>query len=898
MATEYVLIEANIDLSKWDSAIQQMLADAASIQDSLTSFTLNVDVDSDFGTVEDAIATIEESDPEITVGADVSEMSGDVETEISTIEESDPEVTVGGDPEPMVSAVDEAVLGFDDVEAEVPVTGDTQDIGADITEIKNSLNTVKKLAIVDFIFNIPANFNAFVDTMTNLPGIGFLVEVDETLSHIAARTGELVPNLQDVVEALRIESGDTQAIEDALTFLIQNGETGAEALKSVSELGLDFVDVWGGDVVNTLATAQQLVKSGLVPSIEDAFNVMTLGMQSGANAQGDFLTFLEKGAANFVELGFTAQEAVALAAGAIDAGVPDLQRYGQVFMGLRKDIAAGGEETQAMLAELELDPDNIGFEGYLAIIDYLGQIEDQAVQTQAITDTFGSRAQGLTAPQLLAPPDMEALEQDTENLASSTGDAFERNISDSLNKAVDSFQVEMVSALDDALNISGFIDKITGAAVTFSSSIKEGMTIGQALELSLALPENSFASFESSVGNFAIGVLQLIAGVQDFVGADSSGTRAAIARQAETQLAFDLQVANPEDVANIIQTAIDRGVDDSRIQEAVGASVQELVDAGNLEEASTLISTIRNETEMLSEEAGNLIQKYGSAEAAVAAFATKSSESYDHDILPSFEAQQAAIKELEGSLGALAIDTAALQAPIDEQNQVIADQAEIVGEATSLFLDGVETNFDNAVGGIQTSEDALRATTDDWQKQVSETITASIADATTLATEGTPQLDIFTGGILAMSGALTDTINNLSEPLTNFAATLGSFVTTGNAALEIGGRIGAQGGVVATEGGGGKGFASGTGLGGTGAGMFTVGEDGEEIVSTDTSLSVLNNQTTEAIYSALRNLVGGGGNSSSSQTINLNINMNVQGQAAALGFSNDITNRLRGFGAK
>ena len=905
---EFIELEATIDLSRWDASIAAMLGDAERVQTALTGFVVTLDVDSDLSSAESAlsdletiapeitiganvdemaadvdaeITTIESTDPEVIVGADVESMTADVDAGITTIESTDPEVAVGGDPEPMVTEVGDAVLAFDDLAPEIPVTGETQDIATDIASIKQSLDTVKKLAIVDFIFNIPESFNKFVDTITNLPGIGFLVEADEMLSHIAARTGEAVPGLEDVINALRIESGDTQAIESALTFLIQNGETASDALKNVSELGLDFVDVWGGDVVQTLATAQQLVDSGLVPSIDDAFNAMTLGMQSGANAQGDFLAFLEKGAANFVELGFSAQDAVALAAGAIDAGVPDLQRYGQMFLGLRKDLAAGGEETQAMLEKLHIDPDDIGIEGYTAILDYLAQIEDQAVQTQAITDTFGSRAQGLTAPQVLAPPDMEVLSKDMDNLAADTGDTFEHNITDSLNKAVDSFQVELVSALDDALNISGFIDKITGAATTFSQSIKEGMTIGQALEVSLALPEGSFSSFESAVGNFAIGVLEMVAGIQEFFGhADvAQTTRGTIARMATTQLAFDLQVANPDELGGIIMTAIDRGVSDSNIQAALEAGVQDLVDAGKLDEAAALLAEIQESQTGLSDTAQNLIEQYGGINEAIEAFSGTQVQVFGSR--EEMEAQLAAVEELKGALSLHDVDTAAIQAPIDKENQVIADQAAVLEEANKMFLDSVATNFDTAVVSMQTSEDALASSTAAWQKEVSDMVISTVTDSSTLATDAKANIDLFTSGILAMSGALMDTVVNLAGPLSDFAAQLGGFVDVGTQAITVGGQIGAQGGVVPSD----TTFGASGGSFAPGAHVF--GEHGAEFGFTDERMAVLNNRTTEAMMAGMA--MGGG------TTVNIYNTFNPASAAASIGGIGVINNQLRGF---
>lgn len=900
MADEFLSLDLSIDLSAWSAAIAQMEADSARIE-GLLSFTVSLEVDSNIGEAEAALSSLEDAAPEITVETDFSsvveatdavedippEWAVGVETDYDSVTEAETavediptEVEVGIDAE--YDTLSEAALVFDEIpeETTTAIQGDNQDIAADIAEIKQDLDTVKKLAIVDFIFNIPANFSAFVDTMTNLPGIGFLVETDEMLSHIAAKTGEVVPGLQGVVDALRIESGDIQAIESALTFLIQNGVTASDELKQVSELGLDFVDVWGGDVVQTLATAQQLVDSGLTPSIEDAFNAMTLGMQSGANAQGDFLTFLEKGAGNFAELGFTAQDAVALATGAIDAGVPDLQRYGQVFMGLRKDLAAGGEETQAILSEIAIDPDNLGLEGFQKLITFLSDIEDQAVQTQAITDTFGARAQGLTAPQIFALPDAATLEKDVDDLAANTGDAFERNISDSLNKAADSFQVEMVSALDDALDISGFIDKVTGAATTFSASIKEGMTIGEALELSLALPENTFAKLESIVGNVMIGVLQIVASVQDFLGADSSGTRGEIARAAEVQLGFDLQVLNEDEIAGALKTALDRGVAEADIQSAVATSVGELVDAGNLEEANTLINEIRTTTQALSDDAINLIEKYGGVEDAIAAL---DQLSFDLPVE----------QELRALGGAAIIDTDALQTVVDEQERVVAEQGAILDTANSLFLDGIQTNVDTATTAVSTAGEEMVTSAGAFGTAVSTATDGVIADTKAMGSDAAPGILVTTGNFLALASAVTSVIDNTAG-LIGFVDAMAAFDEVGTNALNTSVKMG-NAAQASSENTPVPEFATGT-EGFTGAAI--VGDMGPELITTDRRLAVLNNETSTGLLGALNSLLQGqsmGMNHNAGNSYNIQQTFNTPNLAVGKSVAMQIADAIRGF---
>lgn len=93
----------------------------------------------------------------------------------------------------------------------------------------------------------------------------------------------------------------------------------------------------------------------------------------------------------------------------------------------------------------------------------------------------------------------------------------------------------------------------------------------------------------------------------------------------------------------------------------------------------------------------------------------------------------------------------------------------------------------------------------------------------------------------------------------------------------------------------GSGVIEGAAVGGLhGPGVFMTGETGRELVSTDTRLGILNNQTTERLYTALQNMAGVTNNTSNQRTINYAPTIYVQNQAQAALFGGQSLDQLRG----
>jgi len=111
--------------------------------------------------------------------------------------------------------------------------------------------------------------------------------------------------------------------------------------------------------------------------------------------------------------------------------------------------------------------------------------------------------------------------------------------------------------------------------------------------------------------------------VQSLQGVDNKGTLAMISSMGQQQLAFDLQVANPDEVATMIDQALTRGVTFEGIGEAMRTALEETIASGDLDDALNLADAMQASAERNGGEAS------AAMEAWLAPFRTKIEEAIE-----------------------------------------------------------------------------------------------------------------------------------------------------------------------------------------------------------------------------------------------------------------------------
>lgn len=180
--------------------------------------------------------------------------------------------------------------------------------------------------------------------------------------------------------------------------------TGEDVAK-VSTQAQALADTFGEEVGPMVNAASQLIKTGLADSMEGAFDLMTKGFQSGANASGDFLDTLTEYAVQFEKLGLDGATAIGL----INQGLKDGARNSDLVADAIKEFsirAVDGSKTtaegfeaiglnaDAMAAKIAQGGESASA-GLQQVLDGLRSIEDPVDRSQAAVALFGTQAEDL-----------------------------------------------------------------------------------------------------------------------------------------------------------------------------------------------------------------------------------------------------------------------------------------------------------------------------------------------------------------------------------------------------------------------------------------------------------------------------------------------------------------------
>ncbi|WP_311202389.1 phage tail tape measure protein [Micromonospora chalcea] len=195
-----------------------------------------------------------------------------------------------------------------------------------------------------------------------------------------------------------------------------------------------FSKVFGVDTVESVRAVAQMVKTGLAPNAQAAYDILTAGAQKGLNANGDLLDTYNEYGVIFQRLGLDGPRSLGLINQAMQAGArntdlvadalkefsvraqnlddPNAQA-GLKALGLNakqvaKDVAGGGEAAQAALQKT---------------LDKLGAIKDPAKQATLAAQLFGSQGEDLAGALFALDPATAAASGGFDKVAGASGKA-------------------------------------------------------------------------------------------------------------------------------------------------------------------------------------------------------------------------------------------------------------------------------------------------------------------------------------------------------------------------------------------------------------------------------------------------------------------------------------------
>lgn len=718
-----------------------------------------------------------------------------------------------------------------------------------------------------------------------------ILDLGDAVAEVGAKTGGAIPNADELINKI-FYSDIGKSKEEVGKMIIAAHGLGLPIEEAVMAAG-KFTHTWSDvDSVQAITTFGTLLNTHLVDNMKEASDLMTVFFQQGGNKGGDALAVVNANAESWSNMGLTASQALSTISSLLKGNVEDASTAAKMMQTLDDSLTTAAADAKSPQAQLlkQMGLENPKDKGEAMGADFIDGFAAAFAkmppdQQDLISGTFmGKGGKKFTG----AIEEMTAKSDMFKNITGAAELAAEE-IDNSLRGAIDDFVLEANKKMEeflssDVIDIDGKINKLKEGLQKGMDTLAQGGTLSEALTVALKPIgfDDEFQGLESALGNFVIAILQAVESIQRALpgGGEAADRTAFTLHQLEgQQLAFDLKIANPDDVAARIEQAAQRGLDPSVIAGSVSTAVNELIASGAPQAAQDLIDelnkgvgkitfnvpdaiqrsilegqglettfTIPITPEMSPEDVQKLIEDTKTK------FSVEGGIKLDATVQPGVD--QATINELQNNV------TDAMK----DVNPVMEEAKKNITDATNPIAD-----MGNEATDAKPSFDALAQGVDKLGGK-SKVAAPAVADTA---------VSIDDVGLSAMVAAVqVNSFGNSIDATTAKLAVLNE--AAGNAAINSNPETNTP--------------ASGPhAAGGQFVGTGLVGEQGREIVSSNTGLAVLNNMTTENILAALQGFIPGqsimGRTGNSYTAINNNFVPN-EATADALGYKTATT--LRG----
>jgi hypothetical protein len=202
----------------------------------------------------------------------------------------------------------------------------------------------------------------------------------------------------------------TADVNDAIKGVYQNiGDTSAATggLEGVTTKVIALRDTFDQDLGGVTAAVGQMMKTGLAKNADEALDIVTAGLQKGADKAGDFLDTLNEYGTQFRKFGIDGEMATGLISQGLKAGARDGDLVADSIKEFSIRAIDGSKTTAAGFQSIGLNAGDmatkIGKGGKSATdaldltLDKLRGIKDPVQQAAIATELFGTQAEDMGA---------------------------------------------------------------------------------------------------------------------------------------------------------------------------------------------------------------------------------------------------------------------------------------------------------------------------------------------------------------------------------------------------------------------------------------------------------------------------------------------------------------------
>ena len=395
------------------------------------------------------------------------------------------------------------------------------------------------------------------------------IETDAQLSTISGRLGLTVEQSEELKEAaLRLyENGFGESLPDCIDDVVMLQQVLGDTTNVTGEERdklLEYIEtiksLFGADTQELLRTANNMVKTGLVGSFEEAMNVITVGYQENLNYQGDFLDTLNEYSSQYTQLGFDALDVIAMLNEGVEAGAFNTDKLADSVKEFGLRVREGSDDTRNAFNEMGLDAEDMlnkfsqggdaAKNAFYDTLDAISRIEDPIQRNKIGIALMGTQWEDVGEKAILAMADARNATIDVTDATAKAGEEINNNMStkietvmrrlkDSLaglgksllpvvEEVADGIEdlTKFISKLDPALVRSiakfgamalafGAVTKATGSLVTGLSKGASGLS----KFLKLMSDAKTMGSFAKALGNTSTVASGLISTVGKLGGA-------------------------------------------------------------------------------------------------------------------------------------------------------------------------------------------------------------------------------------------------------------------------------------------------------------------------------------------------------------------------------------------
>lgn len=490
-------------------------------------------------------------------------------------------------------------LPFDDIPDEISPTIDVQETeqGKQILDGLNFLVLKEKFELVMDIVGTVWDFLGKVENFLVEP----FLNVEDAVARINAQTGTAIPDLDQLIRDL--QAADLGESAEQIGDVLIAAQQLEQPMREAATAALTFTHTWTEeDPTAVLTTFSDLVKTGLVANLQEAADLMTVFFQQGGNKAGDALSTVEKYAGSWADMNLTFTEGLSLVSSLMTGGVDSAEAAAKMVQTFDDNLTIAADDPASEQAKMLkmmgiTNPKDIGaaigaetIEGFVSKFTNL-----PADQQDLASGLFFGRGGKLNTGAIAGATTQGGMFADVIGAA----DAAATEIDNSLRGAIDDFVLEINTSIarllsSDELDLPGKIADLKEAFQAAAETLASGGSIGDALSVGFHIEgvDTALTNIERIFGNLLIGLLQVVALVQQVQGVDNTGTKAEIAKLSLGQLTFDLKVANPDEVSDMLALAASRGVDNAGLNDALRTSLDEVFASGDFAQGIDILQAV------------------------------------------------------------------------------------------------------------------------------------------------------------------------------------------------------------------------------------------------------------------------------------------------------------------